>query len=129
MRVAWLVGALVYVAVGVWLVFGPAPGAEAEAVGTAVRRVESRLANQPRDVDADIALFGLRDEEFSNVLLFVPLPIVLVLRWPRWWWAGLPPERTAPPPSAPGQVPATGSSNQEMVSRAPPKHCICDGLA
>ncbi len=34
--------------------------------------------------------FDLRSEDVGNIAMFVPLPILVAARWPRWWWVGVP---------------------------------------
>ena len=96
-RRRWALAALVgYLLVGGWLVFGPAPGDEAEAVEETVREarsvvrgsgVEESAADQSRTGDV---LLGMDDDELSNVLLFVPLPVVAAIGWRRRWWVAVP---------------------------------------
>ena len=69
-RRALTVALVVYVAAGAWLTFGPSPARQLTT--------------------GDEVLFGLSVEELLNVALFVPFPVLVALRWPRWWWAALP---------------------------------------
>lgn len=73
---------VIYLAVMAWLVFGPAPGSEANELGDHVRQAGAVLA---RRVDT-----GMTNEEISNVLLFVPFPALVAVWSPRRWWVALP---------------------------------------
>ena len=89
------VAIVVYLCAVVWLTLGPAPGDEVTEVGHQLRSANATVSDRPapsRDAASasDDVGFGLSAEEAGNVLLFVPMPVLVALRWPRWWWAGLP---------------------------------------
>ena len=84
----------VYAVAMAYLVFGPAPGDEAEVVGGGVRAASSVLsdggAGDGLAAGRSDGVLGLDDEQVSNVVLFVPLPVLAGLLWPRRWWLAVP---------------------------------------
>lgn len=87
----------VYVVAVAYLVFGPAPGDEAEVVGGGIRAAGSVIsdggaggAGDGRAAERSDGVLGLNDEQVSNVVLFVPLPVFAGLLWPRRWWLAVP---------------------------------------
>ncbi len=93
------IGLVVYFVVMAWLVFGPRPNDEAARVAGAARQAGAVVTGSPThrpatvgttptpDSDSD-AVLGLGADEFSNVVLFVPLPVLVALwRRRRWWWS------------------------------------------
>jgi hypothetical protein len=89
------VALVVYVAVGAWFAFGRAPADEIGAVREEIRELGSAVdrgsgAGDRVDSPAEEVVFGLTAEELLNVVLFVPLPVLVALRWPSRWWAAVP---------------------------------------
>lgn len=74
-----LVASLVYLAVIAWLVLRPAPADEARAVESTVHNPRTAIAPFATGgglrTGSDAVVLGPDDEEVSNVLLFVPLPV------------------------------------------------------
>ncbi len=91
-RLALAVAAIVYLAVGAWLVFGPPPGETSRAVGDGVQLAEDRLIQDGSRVDVAVDRLDSRvtSEEVNNLLLFLPVPILASLASPRWWWLSVP---------------------------------------
>lgn len=78
-----------YVAIVLYGTLGPEPGEELDAVGQEVRRAVPTSTPGPRAADNAIVM-GLDAEELGNIALLMPIPVLIALRWPRWWWVGLP---------------------------------------
>lgn len=72
---------------------GPAPGDELRQVGQAVGDAREVLRPGGRAAAPGVDgpwPFGLSSEDVGNIAMFVPFPVLVALRWPRWWWAGVP---------------------------------------
>lgn len=84
---------MVLVAVVLYGTLGPAPGDELEQVGEAVGEARDALGPVGGEVtaaDDGPWPFGLSSEDVGNIAMFVPVPVLVALRWPRSWWAGVP---------------------------------------
>ena len=93
----WLTVALVaYLAVVLYATLGPNPGERLDRVDRAVE--EARGAVRPGGPVVSSSgrsnggpwPFDLSSEDVGNIAMFVPLPMLVALRWPRRWWAGAP---------------------------------------
>ena len=85
---------VLYLAMTAWFTLGPVPEHEVASVGQEIRDVGSVVSRTPVDQSepapsSEVAL-GMTAEETSNLLLFVPVPVLVAARWPQRRWIGLP---------------------------------------